>query len=146
MIGMNEYRLMVVDSDAEYANYISGFLTGNAGFRLAGLATDGATALKILKRTKIDIVLIDPLLPGVDGISVLKTIRRMKESPVVICISEAYTSFSIELARRNGASYYVYKPIEPDSLAQVITEYIEMITEITDTKITGKAFFSTPKR
>jgi len=126
---MNEYRLMVVDSDAEYANRIAGFLSGNAGFRLVGFASDGAAALRMFKRAKPDIILIDLLLPGMDGISVLKEIRRMKESPVVICISEAYTSFSIELARRNGVSYYIYKPIEPDSLAQVMTECCSMASE-----------------
>ena len=128
-MNMNEYRLVIVDSDADCANRTARFLSGTARFRIVGTAADGAAALKMVKTVKPDVVLLDPLLPGIDGLCLMKAIRTLKCSPVVICISEAYTSFSLELARRNGASYYLYKPVELESLAQVLTECCTMAVE-----------------
>jgi len=126
---MNEYRLMVVDLDNEYAKQTADFLAAHAGFKVVGTAADGIEALKVLKRTKPDVVLLDLLLPGMDGLSLMRTIQAMKPAPVVICLSEAYTSVSIELARRNGACYYMYKPVEPESLAAVMKDCCRLAFE-----------------
>lgn len=123
---MDEYRLLIVDSNDAYAKRTANFLSRNAGFRIVGTTADGTAALKIIKSTKMEIILLDPLLPGIDGLSLMKFIQSMKKPPIVVCISEAYTSISIELARRYGASYYVYKPIDMDALTFVLTECCKM--------------------
>lgn len=129
MMNMKEYRLLIVDSDVDFANRTANFFSRISGFRAVGNASDGASALKMLKTVRPDVILLDSLLHGVDGLSLMKVIQKMKAPPIVVCISEAYTSVGIELARRNGASYYVYKPIELESLAVVLKECCIAVTQ-----------------
>lgn len=126
---MNEYRLLIVDSDAAYANKTAGYLSENTGFKIAGIASDGATALKMLTTSKIDVVLLDPMLPGMDGISLINAVQTQPQVPLFICISEAYTSIGIELARRSGVGYYFYKPIEMKFLASVLIQCCHIAQE-----------------
>ncbi len=126
---MNGYRLLIVDFDAVFAKRAADFLSASAGFRIVGMVADGVAAREKIKTAKPDVILLDPLLPGIDGVTLMKTIQTMKKPPVVVCASESYTSIGIELARRSGASYYVYKPIHLESLASILTSCCSVASE-----------------
>ena len=126
---MTEKRLLLVDCDSDYTKRMSEQFSGIPGMRVAGKANDGVRAMKMLESERFDVVLLDPLLPELDGISLLKAMQKMKRMPIVICISQFYTSVSVELARRYGASYYVYKPIDLKSLSFIIQECAAMMEE-----------------
>lgn len=129
---MREYHLLIVDSDATYADRMTDCLSTTPGLKIVGTANDGARALNLLHSIQPDIVLLDPLLPELDGLSLMKAIQKMKISPTIVCISQFYTSISIELARRNGASYYVYKPIDPSALATVLIDCATAASEMSN--------------
>lgn len=126
---MKKPRLLIIDSDIAYTEYISKRFAETNCFDVVGSASDGTLGLSLIHSVKADIILLDPMLPGMDGLSLLKAIKLIKQPPMTVCISSFYTSVSIELTRRSGADYYVYKPIDPDALANVLAECATMVDE-----------------
>ncbi len=87
-------------------------------------AEDGATALKLLEGApeKYDIVLLDRMMPGIDGLEVLKTISKhpiLKTVPVILQTAMSSQENIIE-GLEAGAYYYLTKPFEEDMLLSVI--------------------------
>lgn len=126
---MKETRLLIVDTDTASAHALCSYLSRRPEFRVIGTASDGIQAQTLLESAKPDIVLMDLLLPRMDGICLLKHIQSMKCPPIAICQSEFYSPTSIEAARRNGASYYIFKPLSIDSLTNILLEYAAMLNE-----------------
>lgn len=125
------YRLLIVDSDILYTDYLRRSLNQNHRLTVVGVAHDGTTALNKIQSDKPDILLIDPLLPEVNGLTLIKNIRQLQPSiKSIICLSRFYSEICIELARRNGATYYLYKPIDIDSLTSILLEYTDIAEEI----------------
>lgn len=127
---MNEYRLLIVDSDADHVERTAEFLNMTAGLKVVGTACDGISAKKLLTSVEADVILMDPILPEMDGISLMKMVQTMKNRPLIICVSRFYTSISVELARRNGANYYVYKPIDSKSLAGIVLQCAAVMEQL----------------
>jgi two-component system response regulator (stage 0 sporulation protein A) len=100
----------------------------NSELKVIGSASDGLRALALIQSSKPDIILLDPLLPGIDGITLIKTLNRLKSKPIIICMSRFYTTTSIEIARENGASYYMYKPIAPNALTEIVIECANLVS------------------
>jgi DNA-binding response OmpR family regulator len=112
--------LLVVDDMAENRALLSRYF-GSRGFRIAQ-ADCGATALGLIKRQRFDAVLLDIVMPEIDGIEVLKRIREIhaqRELPVIM-VSAKSASMDISLALDLGANDYITKPIDlADALARV---------------------------
>ena len=126
---MKETRLLIADTDIAMANNITEQLSRDPGFKIVGTATDGAEAEMLLESAKPDMVLMNLLLPEVDGLFLLKQMQRMKHPPVVICESEFHSAASIEAAQRNGASYYIFKPLALSSVINVLVEYAALMRD-----------------
>jgi len=115
------YRLLIVDPDVTYSNYLRKYLVGNTRLTVIGIANEGTTALKLIHSEKPDILLIDPLLPEIDGLTIIRNIVQNHLSiRSIVCLSQFYSQISVELARRSGASHYLYKPIDTDSLISLL--------------------------
>jgi len=126
---MTTYKLVIADADTSFTQVFERYFSRFREFKIVGIANDGISASSIVHSKQPDILLTDMLLPGMDGICLLKKIQKMPQPPVVICISNFYSRSSIESARNNGASYYIIKPIEFGDLLSVLREHIHMIAE-----------------
>lgn len=109
-------RILVVEDDLDLVELLQFNLT-NAGFSV-GVATDGAEALKKARSQHFDLVLLDLMLPELDGFAVCEILRReagTRHLPIIIL-----TAMSSQLARvaglGAGASDYVTKPFSPKYL------------------------------
>ena len=118
-----EYRgrgkLLVVDDIAENRNLLSRYF-GARGFQIAQ-ADCGLTALSMIKQQHFNAVLLDIVMPEIDGIEVLKRIRasRTQADLPVIMVSGQSASNDIKLALDLGANDYISKPID---LAAALTK------------------------
>jgi len=115
-------RLLVVDDEEINRDLLSRRLE-RRGFKVL-VAQDGAEALSILDREFLDLVLLDVMLPGIDGLEVLRTIRSrhtLAELPVVM-VSAKDDSQGIVQALSLGANDYITKPVDfPVVLARIQT-------------------------
>ena len=111
-----EIRVLVVEDDPETRMLTEALLSGRKGVCLCALAKDGLEGLELVEQTRPDIVLLDLILPGMDGLDFLRTLRRRNERPAVVVASQASEPTVIRLAFQLGASYYLIKPLNFDSL------------------------------
>ena len=103
---MNETVLLVED-DASVAE-ATGLLLQRAGLRVIG-APDGRRALELFGRQRFDAVVLDIMLPVVDGFEVCRTIRRVSTVPIVMLTARTETA-EIVAGLELGADDYVTKP------------------------------------
>jgi sigma-B regulation protein RsbU (phosphoserine phosphatase) len=117
--------LLVVDDDSFNLDLICPRLE-RRGYRVDA-ATDGKTALELIEQKPYDLILLDIVMPGVDGMEVLKATRqrRSRAHLPVIMVTSLDSSQAVVEALREGANDYVTKPIDIEVLlARVGTHVI----------------------
>ena len=120
---MPEFTLLVVDDDASNRYMLSRRLE-RAGYRVI-VAEDGYKAIGVVETEAVDLVLLDIMMPGIDGLRVLEQLRR-SQSPAqlpVIMASAIDESETVVRAIEGGANDYVTKPLDfPVVLARVAAQ------------------------
>lgn len=106
-------RVLVVDDDPALAEMLGIVLRGE-GFEPA-FVSDGDAALGAFRREKPDVVLLDLMLPGTDGLEVCRQIRAESGVPIVMLTAKGDT-IDIVLGLESGADDYVVKPFKPKEL------------------------------
>ncbi len=117
---MNGKRVLVVDDDPTMVRLIKVNLKLNEYEVLE--ATSGEQALEIISKEPLDLVVLDIMMPGVDGWQVLKHIRsreETKELPVILVTAKTQDSDVIR-GWELGADEYIIKPFNPLLLVEVI--------------------------
>src|ERR1700710_1208276 len=106
-------RILVVDDDSSLAEMLTIVLQGE-GFDTT-VVSDGAQALPTVRESAPDLVLLDLMLPGMNGIDVCRAIRAESGVPVVMLTAKTDT-VDIVLGLESGADDYVVKPFKPKEL------------------------------
>ncbi|MCO1339183.1 MtrAB system response regulator MtrA [Zhihengliuella halotolerans] len=106
-------RILVVDDDDALAEMI-GIVLRNDDFE-PFFCNDGAKALDAFRDSKPDLVLLDLMLPGVDGIEVCRQIRAEDDVPIVMLTAKSDTA-DVVRGLESGADDYVPKPFKPAEL------------------------------
>jgi two-component system, OmpR family, response regulator MtrA len=110
-------RILLVEDDASIRE-ITALGLRRAGFEV-DTAADGAAGLDRWRRERPDLVLLDVMLPRLDGLEVLRAIRRESTTPVVMLTARADT-IDVVVGLESGADDYVRKPFElPELVARV---------------------------
>lgn len=107
---MNKINILVVDDEKEIRDLIEIYLR-NEGYGIF-LAEDGVSALKILKEEDIKLVILDIMLPDIDGISICRSIRNYKDTPIIMLSAKREDNDKIS-GILNGADDYMGKPFNP---------------------------------
>ena len=105
--------MLVVDDDPALAEML-GIVLRTEGFEPSFVA-DGDRALAAFRSTKPDLVLLDLMLPGVDGIDVCRQIRAESGTPIVMLTARGDT-VDVVLGLESGAVDYIIKPFKPKEL------------------------------
>lgn len=119
-------RVLIVDDDPEIRTLLRTVLAyGELGVDLSEAAS-GPEALAILEAVPVDVVLLDVMMPGMDGFEVLASVRgrpTLADLPVVMLTARTAESDHIA-AFRSGADAYLVKPFDIDELTVAITEVL----------------------
>ncbi|MBP3951045.1 response regulator transcription factor [Bacillus suaedae] len=114
---MNEYVVLVVDDDQEIRNAIDIYLK-NEGMKVLK-AQDGIEALEILNNHPVHLILLDIMMPRLDGLATTMKIREEKNLPIIILSAKSEDTDKI-LGLQIGADDYITKPFNPlELLARV---------------------------
>ncbi|MBN2125836.1 MAG: response regulator [Deltaproteobacteria bacterium] len=111
-------RVLVVDDEREFADALSERLVIR-NYDVA-ISLTGEDAVEKARKTNFDVVVLDVQLPGVDGIEVLRDIKRIKPLTEVIMLTGHATVESAILGMKLGAMDYLMKPCETDDLVAKI--------------------------
>ncbi len=114
-------RILVVDDSVVAAQQITGVLKDTPDYEVVGHARNGAEALKMYGQLQPDIVMMDLVMPVMDGLQALRALRGMDPAVrVVVLSSVGGVETKVTEALRFGAVAVVVKPIEPDKVRQAI--------------------------
>jgi len=112
-VDMSKGRVLIVDDDTALAEMLGIVLRGE-GYEPT-LCADGDSALAMFREHKPDLVLLDLMLPGIDGIDVCRAIRAESGVPIVMLTAKTAT-IDIVVGLESGADDYVVKPFKPKEL------------------------------
>lgn len=90
------------------------------GFEIAGEAGDGRSAIEAYAKLRPDLVTLDLVMPGVDGLAALRAIREADPYARVVMVSGAGEATLVERALREGAAAYLVKPFKDQDVAQAL--------------------------
>jgi two-component system response regulator MtrA len=119
--------VMVVDDDQDLAEMLSIVLTG-AGMEV-DLVNRGDQVMDLFNSHTPDLVLLDVMLPGIDGIEVCKIIRESSMVPIVMLTAKGDTQ-DVVLGLEAGADDYMVKPFKPQELVARINTRLRRSTKV----------------
>jgi DNA-binding response OmpR family regulator len=105
--------VLVVDDDAQIRNLLRLYLE-RAGHRVTE-AADGHAALERARSEKLDLVLLDVMLPGIDGLEICRRMREVSDTPIMLLTARSGDADKV-LGLDLGADDYVVKPFSPREL------------------------------
>ena len=114
---MEKKRILLVEDDPNFCTLLRDFFAQTDDLTVCAQAHDGLTALELIHSLSPDLVLLDLILPGMDGLAVLRRLSAEPVRPKVIVLSGVTAEPYIRMALGLGASYYMIKPLSLPELA-----------------------------
>lgn len=120
---MENVNVVIVDDNPMILNTLDEVISSEAGLSVIGRADNGKDAIDMIKDTQPDVVLLDLVMPQMDGITVVENIKKktsMLKNPAFIILSAVGGEQMTEEAFQAGANYFLMKPFDKDILANKI--------------------------
>ncbi len=135
---MDKISVCIVDDNRELVHIMEDYFNEQDDLEVIGVAYDGRECINMLGELDPDILILDIIMPHIDGLAVLQKIREMKlkKSPNIIMLTAFGQEEVMRKAVEYGASYFILKPFDFDSLVEKIREVYSQNTEQVHTKIT----------
>ena len=122
---MNEkITILIADDNADFATTLVGHLSKENDMEVVGIARDGKEAYEKIMETKPDVLLLDVIMPYLDGLGVLEKLNaaKIEKRPTCIMLSAVGQTKITQKAISLGAEYYVVKPFDIDVLINRIRD------------------------
>ena len=113
-------KLMIVDDHAVVRSGLSKFLKINKDLQLVGEASDGDEAIKLVSLHKPDVVLMDLMMPGIDGVTATREIHKKHPEIKIIALTSFSDQNMVQGALQAGAIGYLQKNVTAAELASAI--------------------------
>ena len=120
------YRILVVDDDTALAEMI-GIVLRTEGFDTV-FCSDGARAVEVWRAEHPDLVLLDLMLPGMDGIEICTRVRAESGVPIIMLTARTDTA-DVGRGLESGADDYIVKPFNPKELVARIRTRLRPVTQ-----------------
>lgn len=116
----NKAKILIVDDNRIIREVLKGLIRHDDGLHVVGVAANGESALEMVASLRPDLVCLDVLMPGLDGISVLRAIHAAHPGTRVILVSGESRKDIVSRALRAGASGFVVKPFNAEKVLRTI--------------------------
>lgn len=123
------YKILVVEDESEISSIVIKYLQKN-DFECF-LAENGLEALETFSKHSFHLVILDIMMPGIDGFEVLQRIREISEVPVIMLTAKQEEADRLK-GFKEGADDYVVKPFSPRELVERVKVFMKRIYNIGD--------------
>lgn len=113
--------VIIADDNATLQTSLKEFLNGKHGYEVVAVADNGVQALAMTEKYDPDFLLLDIVMPELDGFGVLSSLKGLR--PTVIMMSQLNTDAFVQKALRYGAKYFLAKPFNFDLLLKTLDEF-----------------------
>lgn len=123
-MSFNKVNILIADDNKDFCSILSEYLSAQADFEVVGVAKDGLEVIQLLKEVTPDIIILDIIMPHLDGLGVLEKLNtlELEKQPKVIVLSAVGQDKITQRALTLGAEYYVVKPFDMDVFSKRIRE------------------------
>ncbi len=136
---MNKIKVLVIDDNNSLIDMVKEYFSSHAVIEVSDIAYDGNTAMSLISKNKYDLVLLDLILPGMDGVKLLEELRQKEINAKIIILTSYNSPEIIRKVSGLGIKYFMLKPFELSDLEEKILEYTN---NIIDTKKTIDLYYS----
>jgi two-component system response regulator (stage 0 sporulation protein A) len=121
---MNTIRVLVADDNIEFGEIVCDYLTSIEDIEVVGKAVDGLETIRFIDELRPDIVILDIIMPHMDGLAVLEHYYKkpVSEKPMFIILSAVGQDKITQQAVNLGAEYYIVKPFDLEILVERIRQ------------------------
>ncbi|NLY78224.1 MAG: sporulation transcription factor Spo0A [Tissierellia bacterium] len=111
---MKKKKVLIADDNREFCEILSKFLLKEGDFEVVGMAKDGMDALDKIREKNPDILILDIIMPHLDGLGVLESLHKLdlEKTPKIIILSAVGQDKITQKAINLGADYYIVKPFD----------------------------------
>ncbi len=116
--------VIIADDNQEFSHTLASYINAQSDMEVIGMAKDGNEAVDIIANTTPDVVLLDVIMPHLDGLGVLENVNIIKSNkkPTYIMLSAVGQDKITQRAVSLGAEYYVVKPFDIEILIKRIRD------------------------
>ena len=120
----DKITILIADDNPDFANTLTNYIEEDSKFEIIAIAKDGKQAVEMIVNTQPDVVLLDVIMPHLDGIGVLEKINaaNMRKHPICIMLSAVGQEKITQRALELGAEYYAIKPFDINVLLNRIKD------------------------
>lgn len=118
----NRFSVLIADGSEQFCSVLADTLQSAGDYEIIGIAHDGEQTVELLRAQKPDVLVLDLMLPKIDGMSVLKQAAGLDKRPTVILLSAFVTDCVAATAAELGASYLMLKPCDSRSVLDRLAE------------------------
>ena len=120
---MNKINILVVDDNKSLVDMVKEYFSSHAVINVNDVAYNGKEALSLICKNNYDLVLLDLIMPGMDGIKLLEELRKKEVNPKIIVLTSYNSPEVIRKVSGLGIKYFMLKPFELAELEDKILEY-----------------------
>ena len=113
-------RVLICDDNPLRCSLLQDCLSCHPGLTVIGVAQDGVETLRKMQELRPDVVIVDMMMPRMDGCGLLEQAKRMSSPPRIIALTALRDEQFITQALKMGAAYYMLKPVDAKLLSQRI--------------------------
>ncbi len=141
-------RVLIVEDRPVARKLLGDELAQSSDIQVSDVASNGDDAVRLVRETHPDIVIMDLVMPGKDGIETISEIRGFSDVPIVLLTGATVATESLEyVARRKGANGFIRKPSGPVSvdLYRITEELVGEIRRLTKDRGTPRGVAQHPE-
>lgn len=140
---MEKIKVLLVDDNLQLLESLQDFFSNKNDIEVCGLAEDGQHAIECLQNTSTDVLILDIIMPNLDGMAVLDWLSANKEInfPDVIIVSALRHEDIVRITSMKGVKYFMTKPISYEQLYKRIME-LRNVKETAKREIANTAFIN----
>ena len=117
-------RVVLADDNRDFIEILREYINSQDDMILTGVAYNGNDALGMIKKEEPDIVVLDIIMPHLDGLGVMEKIDNVTKRPRVIILTSFGQENMTQRAVQLGADYYILKPFDLDTLGKRIRQLV----------------------
>ena len=117
-------KVLIADAGEDYRSLLADAVNAEEDMEIVGCAADGQEALSLLAEHRPDVLLLDLVLPGLDGMGVLQQMSERGFAPVTMIVSAFYNERMIAGSAALGAYYFIPKPCDVGALLSRIRQSV----------------------
>ncbi|MGI6584376.1 MAG: sporulation transcription factor Spo0A [Gracilibacteraceae bacterium] len=127
-MNLQKIKILIADDNKDFCIILSEYLTTQPDFEVVGIAKDGLEVIDLIESKSPDVVILDIIMPHLDGLGVLEKLNsmEMEKVPKIIVLSAVGQDKITQKALTLGAEYYVVKPFDMDVFSKRIRECFGM--------------------